>query len=134
MSDPNPYYGPHQPPYGSPPGGIPPYGPQPPHGDAYYPGHGPPPAAHYPYIPPEHQPPSGSTITALVISVLLVPMCLGNITPLIGTVMAGVALSERSRSPERHAKFRRYAWISNGIHLGIFVALIGLFTIGIIFG
>lgn len=131
MSD--PYYGPHQPPYGSPPGGVPPYGPPPPHGGAYYPGHGPPPAPYpYTYIPPELQPPAGSTVTALVISVLLVLMCLGNITPLIGTVMAGIALSERSRDPERHAKFRRYAWISNGIHLGIFTALVSLFTVALI--
>lgn len=135
MSDPNPYYGPQQPPYGSPPGGVPPYGPQPPHGGAYYPGHGPPPTPYpypYTYIPTEHRPPAGSTLTALVISVLLVPMCVGNITPLIGTVMAGIALSERSRAPERHDKFRRYAWISNGIHLGVFAVLAGLFAVLII--
>ncbi|WP_017607170.1 hypothetical protein [Nocardiopsis xinjiangensis] len=133
MSDPHPHYGAQQPPYGPPPGGVPPYGPQPPHGGAYYPGHGPPPTPYpYTYVRPEHQPPAGSTITALVISVLLVPMCMGNITPLIGTVMAGIALSERSRDPDRHGKFRRYAWISNGIHLGIFAVLAGLITTAIV--
>ncbi|WP_161628665.1 hypothetical protein [Nocardiopsis salina] len=76
-----------------------------------------------PPLPPEQQPPSGSTITALVVSILLVPLCLGNITPIIGTVLAGIALSERSRDPQRHNQLRRYAWISNSIHLAL-VALV----------
>ncbi|MBE3002275.1 hypothetical protein IDM40_26770 [Nocardiopsis sp. HNM0947] len=46
-------------------------------------------------------------------------MCMGNITPIIGTVLSGIALSERSRDPERHNQLRRYAWISNCIHLAL---------------
>lgn len=112
--------------YGPPPPGAAPYGPPPPPPPG--PGYGPPhPMGPGPYprppLPPEQQPPSGGTITALVVSILLVPLCMGNITPIIGTVLAGIALSERSRDPQRHNQLRRYAWISNCIHLALVAVL-----------
>ncbi|WP_152442451.1 hypothetical protein [Nocardiopsis kunsanensis] len=108
-------------------------GPQPPHGGAYRPVPGPPPAPYpYAHVPPEHQPPTGSTITALVVGVLPAPMRMGNVTPFIGTVMAGVALSEHSRAPGHHAVFRRRAWVSDGIHLGIFAVLLGAFVTAVL--
>ncbi|QVQ54982.1 hypothetical protein J4H86_17440 [Spiractinospora alimapuensis] len=48
-------------------------------------------------------------------------------TNLVAVVFAAIALS-KDNEPNEMARFTRYAWISNGIHLGL-VALFVLFMV-----
>ncbi|MYR32363.1 hypothetical protein GTW20_08790 [Nocardiopsis alba] len=88
------------------------------------PGYPPPPGHfHSPYPVP---PPKGGAIAALVVSVLLVISCYG-IFAAVGLIFSIMALSEQY-DHEKVSRFTRYAWIANGVVIGLLV----LFFVGII--
>ncbi|CAM3750464.1 hypothetical protein [Nocardiopsis rhodophaea] len=64
------------------------------------------------------EPPStGGLIGAMVVAVITMLICQG--TNVIGVIMVALALGKRTTSPDEARKFTKYAWISNGIHLGL---------------
>ncbi|WP_235005974.1 hypothetical protein [Nocardiopsis sp. JB363] len=127
-SAPGPYGGPgYGPGYGPPPPG--PY--QAPYQDPYmaqqpaYPP--PPPPQAYPAYPmyPMYPAPlsKGGAIGALVTSILLVMSCYGFLS-VIGLIFSIIAVSE-SLDQEKVSRFTRYAWIANGVVIGLLVLFFG---------
>jgi len=133
-----PYGGAPGDPYGSPAGGPSgPYGS--PYGDPYAQqsggygdphahasgGYGVPPGGYGtdPYAHPHRETPPSQTsaIVALVVSILLVVSCCGFLG-VIGLVFSALSLSEKV-DHEKARRQARYAWISNGVILGILAVL-----------
>lgn len=117
------------------PYGGPGYGPPPPPGfsDPYQ---GPHQAYQPPYPPPPGYPPypgyqpalaKGGAIGALVTSILLVMSCYATIGGIIGLIFSIIAVSE-NHDQEKVSRFTRYAWIANGVTIGLLV----LFFIAVI--
>lgn len=87
-----------------------------------------------PPYPPPHPPPGGYyveppsrgiAIGALVTSIILAVSCC-NLVAIAGLVFSSLALSE-SHDHEKAERYTRYAWISNGVAIGVFVLLGALF-------
>lgn len=76
---------------------------------------------------PEPPPDKTSTIWALVLGITGFLCCATN---LIAVVFAAVALS-KDREPGEMARFTRYAWISNAVHLALLVVF-ALFMVVVI--
>lgn len=123
-SAPGPYGGPgYGPGYGPPPPGS--Y--QAPYQDPYMaqqPAYPPPPPQAYPVYPMYPVPLSkGGAIGALVTSILLVISCYG-IFAAIGLIFSIMAVSE-TVDQEKVSRFTRYAWIANGVVIGLLVLFFG---------
>lgn len=124
------------------PYGGPGYGPD--YGAGYGPGYGPPPPGPYqdPYQNPHmaqqpaYPPPppqaypmypvplsKGGAIGALVTSILLVISCYGLLAA-VGLIFSIMAVSENF-DQEKVSRFTRYAWIANGVVLGLLVLFFG---------
>ena len=122
--------GPYGDPHGAPSGGHPsPYGdpyPQPtggygaPAGYGAQPGGYGEPAPAYGYaVEPyrEAAPNQTSAILALVVSILLVVTCCGALG-VVGLVFSALSMTEKT-DPDKARRHLRYAWIANGVVLGI---------------
>lgn len=109
--------------YGPPPPG--PY--QSPYQDPYMaqqPAYPPPPPQAYPVYPMYPVPLSkGGAIGALVTSILLVISCYG-VFAAIGLIFSIMAISE-TVDQEKVSRFTRYAWIANGVVIGLLVLFFG---------
>ncbi|MEV2274465.1 hypothetical protein AB0I72_02660 [Nocardiopsis sp. NPDC049922] len=127
--------------YGQPPGGDP-YGP--PGFDPYNAGtggYGPPPGGYgdpgfaapggYPGQPYAERPSEGGIIGALVMAIILMVTCCGAFS-VVGVIFAALALGEK-HDPEKAARYKRYAWISNWINLGIVLLIALIYVVAIAF-
>lgn len=85
-----------------------------------------------PYSDPYAAPPDKtSTIWALVVAIVSTVLCCAY-TNIIGIVFAALALGKED-TPTEMDRFTRYAWISNGIHLGLAVLGIIAYILIIVF-
>jgi len=108
--------------YGAPQGG---YGVPPGVHDSPVPGYG---HAPEPYRgAPPHQ---TSSVFALVVSILLVVTCCGALG-VVGLVFSALSMTERN-DQEKARRHLRYAWIANGVVLGIMVVLACLAVFSIV--
>ncbi|MEU3309893.1 hypothetical protein [Nocardiopsis sp. NPDC006832] len=91
---------------------------------AQQPAYPPPPPQAYPAYPMYPVPlAKGGAIGALVTSILLVISCYG-IFAAIGLIFSIMAVSE-TVDQERVSRFTRYAWIANGVVIGLLVLFFG---------